>query len=116
MSENKNPVGWFEIYVQDMNRAKAFYETLFSVKLGRLETSGVELWAFPMEQGGSGCAGALVKMEGKDSGIGGTIVYFPVEDCAPSAKKAAEIGGRIQNEKKSIGEYGFISHVLDTEG
>ena len=26
---NSNPVGWFEIYVQDMNRAKAFYESVF---------------------------------------------------------------------------------------
>ena len=24
-----NPVNWFEIYVDDMPRAKAFYETLF---------------------------------------------------------------------------------------
>lgn len=24
-----NPVGWFEIYVQDMERAKKFYETVF---------------------------------------------------------------------------------------
>lgn len=24
-----NPVGWFEIYVQDMPRAKAFYEGVF---------------------------------------------------------------------------------------
>ncbi|MBM4231128.1 MAG: VOC family protein, partial [Gammaproteobacteria bacterium] len=26
---NSNPVGWFEIYVQDMPRAKAFYEAVF---------------------------------------------------------------------------------------
>ena len=24
-----NPVGWFEIYVQDMRHAKAFYEAVF---------------------------------------------------------------------------------------
>jgi predicted enzyme related to lactoylglutathione lyase len=28
-----NPVGWFEIYVQDMARAKTFYETVFGSKL-----------------------------------------------------------------------------------
>ena len=26
-----NPVAWFEIYVQDMTRAKAFYESVFGV-------------------------------------------------------------------------------------
>jgi hypothetical protein len=31
-----NPVCWFEIYVQDMARAKAFYETVFGVPLTRL--------------------------------------------------------------------------------
>ena len=31
-----NPVGWFEIYVQDMGRAKAFYEAVFDVTLEEL--------------------------------------------------------------------------------
>lgn len=26
-----NPVGWFEIYVNDMERAKKFYETVLKV-------------------------------------------------------------------------------------
>ncbi|ENM3790492.1 VOC family protein, partial [Vibrio cholerae] len=28
-----NPVGWFEIYVNDMERAKTFYETVLKVSL-----------------------------------------------------------------------------------
>ena len=116
MSTNRNPVGWFEIYVQDMDRAKAFYEKTFDVTLQRLPTSGVELWAFPMNPEGSGSSGALVKMEGKDSGVGGTIVYFPGANCATVADRAVQNGGRLQTGKKSIGEYGFIAHVLDTEG
>ena len=28
-----NPVVWFEIYVQNMERAKAFYEAVLAVKL-----------------------------------------------------------------------------------
>ena len=31
-----NPVCWFEIYVQDMPRAKAFYEGVLGVTLDRL--------------------------------------------------------------------------------
>lgn len=116
MSTNRNPVGWFEIYVQDMERAKAFYEKTFGVTLERLNAPDVELWAFPMKTDSPGSAGALVKMTGKDSGVGGTIIYFPVEDCAAKAKEAVKNGGRIQTEKKSIGEYGFIAHVLDPEG
>jgi|GEM_PF-1563018 len=46
---NHNPVGWFEIYVQDMDRAKRFYESVFQVKLEHLsspEEMNVELWSF----------------------------------------------------------------------
>ena len=31
-----NPVGWFEIYVQDMARARAFYEAMLGLRLERL--------------------------------------------------------------------------------
>ena len=116
MSEDRNPVGWFEIYVQDMERARAFYQKTFETTLERLESSGVELWAFPMKHESPGCAGALVKMAGKDSGVGGTIIYFPVPDCAVVGDRAVAHGGRIQTPKKSIGDYGFIVHVVDTEG
>ena len=33
-----NPVGWFEIYVQDMERAKKFYETVLQSTLEKLNT------------------------------------------------------------------------------
>jgi uncharacterized protein len=55
-----NAVGWFEIYVQDIERAKAFYEGVFGVKLAKLGDAGLQMWAFPMEQGRSGAPGALV--------------------------------------------------------
>ena len=32
-----NAVGWFEIYVEDMERARRFYETVLGVKLERLD-------------------------------------------------------------------------------
>ena len=63
-----------------------------------------------------GCTGAIVKMDGKDSGGGGTIIYFSCADCAVEASRAVENGGRIQNEKMSIGQYGFIALIFDTEG
>jgi uncharacterized protein len=116
MNTKRNVVGWFELYVQDTERAKVFYQKTFQIDLERLESPGMELWAFPMGRDTPGCPGALVKMEGKDSGVGGTIVYFSCEDCAVEAARAAQNGGSIQKEKMSIGEYGFIALVLDTEG
>src|SRR5687767_6536401 len=48
-----NPVGWFEIYVDDMNRAKTFYETVFETKLEKLPAGDLEMWNFPMECSGT---------------------------------------------------------------
>ncbi len=44
-----NPVGWFEIYVQDISRAKTFYENVLSLKLEEAQMPGLEMWLFPME-------------------------------------------------------------------
>ncbi len=115
MKNTRNPVGWFEIYVQDMERAQAFYEATFQTKLNPLPSPDIKMMAFPGEMEGYGCPGSLVKMEGKDSGCGGTIIYFSCEDCAVEATRAVKNGGKIFKEKFSIGEYGFISLVFDTE-
>ena len=112
----KNPVGWFEIYVQDMARAKRFYESVFRLKLDDLSAPDVEMAAFPMERDGWGAAGSLVKMEGVPSGGNSTMVYFSCEDCAVEEERVARAGGRIKRKKMPIGEHGFISLVSDTEG
>jgi uncharacterized protein len=111
-----NPVGWFEIYVQDANRAKTFYETVLQTKLESLPSPEIEMWSFPMQNGASGAAGALVKMAGFPSGGNSTLVYFVCDDCAVEEGRVKSSGGKIQKPKMSIGEYGFISLALDTEG
>lgn len=111
----RNPVGWFEIYVQDMPRARAFYESVFGVQLTRLDTP-LEMWAFPGQPDRYGCPGALVQMPGVPSGGGGTMVYFSCDDCAVEARKAQAAGGAIQRERFSIGPYGFVALVTDPDG
>lgn len=111
-----NPVNWFEIYVQDMDRAKAFYAAVLGVQLTKLEGAEFEMWAFPMHQDGHGAAGALIRIPGYPSGGNSTVVYFRCADCAIEADKAAKSGGKIEKAKQSIGQYGFIALVTDTEG
>ncbi len=115
---NHNPVGWFEIYVQDLDRAKKFYETALNVALTRLESPmpQLELLAFPMDMTANGASGAIVKMEGCPSGGMGTLVYFSCEDCAIESSRVEPAGGKVCKPKMSIGQYGFIALVMDTEG
>lgn len=111
-----NPIVWCEIYVQDMDRAKRFYESVFQVKLENLESPGLDMWAFPMTMDTAGASGALVKMDGVQSGGSGTIPYFYCDEVAVEAERAVNAGGKIQQPKMSIGQYGFMALIVDTEG
>jgi len=113
-----NPVVWFEIHVDDMPRAKAFYQTLFDITLTPLDDPGdtLEMWAFPMQDGAAGAAGALVKMAGVSAGGHNVIVYFSSRDCAVEAGRAEAAGGKVHRLKMAIGQYGHIALLVDTEG
>lgn len=119
-----NPVVHFEIYVADMERARAFYEAVFETTLEAMANPTpdvpMEMWVFPMDKetgmSSYGSGGMLVKMDGFAPGGGGTLVYFGCEDCSVQAARAAENGGNVVQEKMSIGEHGFCAMVSDTEG
>jgi predicted enzyme related to lactoylglutathione lyase len=111
-----NPVGWFEIYVEDMKRAKKFYESVFEVQLQRLNNPDLEMWAFSGQQNTYGAPGALVRTPGFPVGRNSVLIYFSCENCSLVEKRVKEFGGRIEKPEFSIGEYGSISFVYDTEG
>lgn len=113
-----NSIVWFEIYVQDMQRAKKFYESVFQRKLAELKAPvpGLEMWQFEGDANSYGAPGALVKMEGGPSPGAGTIIYFACKDCAVEEQRVTQFGGGVCKPKMSIGQYGFISLVNDTEG
>ena len=113
-----NPVGWFEIYVQDLARATKFYQTVLDIQLEKLEAPvpNIEMMAFPMAMERSGATGALAKMEDVPSGGNSTLVYFNCQDCAVEESRIKEAGGTVQRSKMSIGPHGFITIAVDTEG
>lgn len=117
-----NTVGWFEIYVQDIEKAKKFYSEVFQVELTDMQDpaddgEGMKMAAFPMyEEEVYGAPGALVQMEGVPSGGSGTIVYFSSADCSVEEGRVEAAGGKIHKSKMSIGEYGFMSLCWDPDG
>ena len=117
--ETKNPVGWFEIYVENMKRAKKFYETVLKTELSELPNptpeAPMQMLAFPMDMG-KNASGSLVKMEGFKAGGNSTIVYFVCDDCAIEEGRVVKAGGKVFKSKLSIGEFGFMALCSDTEG
>lgn len=113
-----NAVGWFDIYVDELDRAVAFYEAVLGAKLEPMgdPTGESQMMSFPADMGVYGAAGALTKSPHAGPGVGGTIIYFMADDCAVEEARVADAGGRVIRPKFSIGEFGFVSLCQDTEG
>ncbi len=111
-----NPVNWFEIPVNDMDRGKKFYETVFGVQLHPLALGRLTMALFSMVQGAEGASGALVKAQTYVPSYSGSMVYFSVDDIEATLARVEKNGGKIIRSKMSIGEYGFVGHFEDCEG
>ncbi len=119
-AKQKNPFTWVEIYVEDMSRAQKFYETVLQIEMIPMQTPGefgdLEMLSFPWAQGEGNISGALCKTTEMKPGVGGTLVYFTCEDCAIETARVENAGGTVLQDKFAIGEHGFCSVVMDTEG
>ncbi len=122
MENQGNPIVWFEIYVDNMERAKAFYESVFQTKLEKYSSpaatdGGLEMWGFNGSMNSFGANGALCKMPGIPAGQTSVLIYFNCEDCAVEEQRVIEFGGKVERSKQPIGDggHGHISLVFDTE-
>jgi len=113
-----NAVAWFDIYVDDLDRAVAFYETVLGHKLEAMgdPTGETQMMSFPADMTAYGAAGALTKSEHASPGVGGTVIYFSSEDVAVEEGRVAAAGGKVIRPRFSIGEFGWVSLCQDTEG
>jgi predicted enzyme related to lactoylglutathione lyase len=113
-----NPVGWFEIYVEDLERATKFYEAMLDIKLEPLNSPvpEIQMMAFPMSMDCGGASGALAKVDGSSPGGNSVMVYFSCQNCAVEESRVKLAGGQVHRSKMSIGQYGFISLAMDSEG
>ncbi|MDO6761684.1 VOC family protein [Tamlana sp. 2_MG-2023] len=117
--KKNNPVVWFEIYVNDMDRATTFYEKVLQTTLedmGDPTNNSIQMKCFPSDMENYGAAGALVKMKAVKPSTNGSLVYFGCEDCKVLENRAVENGAETIQPKMAIGEHGFISIIKDTEG
>lgn len=121
---SKNVVCWFEIYVDDMERAKKFYGEVLKTAFHDADMpgdadDGSSKMAFFDCDDMEAVSGALVYMEGcrnKENNSVSTMVYFPCEDCSIEESRVEAAGGKVLTPKMSIGEHGFCSICSDSEG
>ena len=90
-----NAIGWFDIYVDNMDRAIGFYEGVLKQKLEKIgdPTGETQMMSFPGDMKSYGASGALVKSSHARPGMGGTMVYFSVDDCSVEESRVVAAGG-----------------------
>lgn len=111
-----NAVNWFEIPVNDMDRAKSFYEGILGLELAVTEMGPSVMAWFPGSPDDQGATGTLIKGEGYKPSHDGSLVYIHVSDIEGTLAKVDNKGGSTLLPKTSIGEHGFIAHFQDCEG
>ena len=115
-----NVVGWFEIPVNDLERATKFYEKVLDLKLQRNMMGPLDMAWFPWLEDGTGSPGSLVKHSGfYVPSAEGVLVYLTAHsgDLENELKRVEPAGGKVIKKKTKISEeYGFMALILDTEG
>ena len=116
----KKVVGWFEIPVEDMDRAVKFYSTVFGYDMQRNPVGPLDMALFMSIDEGIGAAGALVKHpDFYKPSQEGTLVYFIAKsgDLSNELAKVEAAGGKIFVPKTPISEeVGYMAVFYDTEG
>lgn len=117
MDKSTNPLNWFEIPATDLSRAKKFYQTIFDISLDETATGKSKMALFPSNSGIEKAAGALVQSPYHIPSNEGSVIYLnanPSIDKVISRVEAA--GGKIVVPKRSVGKYGNIAFIKDSEG
>jgi predicted enzyme related to lactoylglutathione lyase len=117
----KNPVTYFEITADNVERAKKFYENIFDWKIERYDKNG-EYWSITTTEVGEDdwtpkepgeINGGLVKREKSNEPV---LDYITVDSIDETIKKIEKNGGTIIEPKTKMGEWGWWATFKDTEG
>jgi predicted enzyme related to lactoylglutathione lyase len=115
MVKKSNPVVYFEIPVNDIDRATKFYMTVFNFDFDKEIIDRNEMALFPFADENSGISGALAKGEIYKPTKDGVVIYFKTENIDETLKLATSNGGQILYPKTDNG-IGLVAEFEDTEG
>nr|WP_299388948.1 VOC family protein [Allomuricauda sp.] len=114
----QNIVGWFEIPVVDMDRAKSFYDTIFQINIQVQDFGGTLMGWFPWAEGKPGANGSLIQHESyTPSTTDGVLIYFSSADVQNELDRIEQAGGKILKGKTQISpDVGYMALFVDSEG
>jgi predicted enzyme related to lactoylglutathione lyase len=115
----KNAINWFEIPANDIERARKFYENIFSFEMHELDIGdGLRMALFPAESGTVG--GTIIQNEDwyRPSDSKGPLLYLNANpDLQIVLDRVEEAGGTVTIPKRLITEEnGYMAVIIDSEG
>lgn len=110
-----NPFAHIELHTGDLAGAKAFYAQLFDWELEDLPAPADGRPPYTMIMVGEGAGGGI-----RTNPVPGVpphwLAYVGVDDIKASTEKAKSLGATVVRDVMDIGEYGWISVIVDPTG
>lgn len=114
----RNAIYWAEIPVENFERAKTFYETIFDVEINLVPFPRGKYGVFPLDTKQLGAGAGIVQGDNYEPSTKGTLVYLDRGDTDLNAvlSKVEKAGGKILLPKTNNEGFGYIAQFTDTEG
>ncbi|WP_269531435.1 VOC family protein [Chitinimonas sp. BJYL2] len=113
----QNAINWFEIPVEDFDRAKRFYSAIFAYEMPEWPMEGLRMGVLPHTDAGVG--GTIIHVPGfyKPSQDGVLIYLNGGDDLSVVLDRVEPAGGKVQIAKRLITEeIGYMGVFTDSEG
>jgi predicted enzyme related to lactoylglutathione lyase len=120
----KNRVVHFEIYADDLGRAKKFYSDVFGWEfVDWSNITGTPYWGVmtaPMDSKEPGINGGMMQRTGStvipNSAVTGYVCTIQVENIDEAIVQIESAGGTLAMPKYALGDMAFQAYYKDTEG
>lgn len=112
----QNIGAYFEIPVDNLERAMRFYSNIFECEFAKDNIHGNEMAFFPFDEKSNGITGALAKGEIYKPSISGSLIYLSTSNLDKTIQKVTEVGGEILFPKTEVPGYGWVAEFKDCEG
>ena len=112
-------VGWFEIPVVEINRAKMFYEAVFNIEIQIMDFGQLKMGMFPVIKATGQSPGALVYHPNAyiPSNSQGILLYLNSDDITKTLERVSVAGGAVIQEVRQVSEaFGSTGVFIDSEG
>lgn len=115
----KNALNWFEIPVNDFDRARKFYSQIFDYEMPESQTSYKRMGFFLYDPANGGAGGAIVQGSEYLPSQRGTLVYLNAgNDLTIVLNRVEEAGGKIELGKRPVSDekdLGYFAIIFDTD-